>query len=103
MQDRRQGDRSADGGGSWSDIGQGLPDIPCSAVIVDPQTGRRVERIRVPASSRQDVLLDAIDEDTWAFQGLMEASRSGDSEAIRRSTLHAAEVPLEVATTLATG
>lgn len=31
------------------------------AVIVDPQTGRQVEQIRVSAESREDVLLEAID------------------------------------------
>jgi tetratricopeptide (TPR) repeat protein/tRNA A-37 threonylcarbamoyl transferase component Bud32 len=32
------------------------------AAIVDPQTGRRVEQIRVTAEGREEVLLDAIDE-----------------------------------------
>ncbi|MEE4271139.1 MAG: protein kinase [Thermoanaerobaculales bacterium] len=32
------------------------------AAIVDPQTGRHIDRIRVPAASREDVLLDAIDD-----------------------------------------
>jgi len=32
------------------------------AAIVDPQTGRHVEQIRVTAESREDVLLDAIDD-----------------------------------------
>lgn len=45
---------------------------------------------------KQD-LLDAIDEDTWAFQRLMEASRSGDADRAREATLYAAEVPLGVA------
>jgi glutamate formiminotransferase/formiminotetrahydrofolate cyclodeaminase len=56
-----------------------------------------LEKISVHAQLLKQQLLDAIDEDTWAFQRLMEASRSGDATVIRQATLYAAEVPLEVA------
>jgi glutamate formiminotransferase/formiminotetrahydrofolate cyclodeaminase len=56
-----------------------------------------LEEVAVRAQELKQQLLDAIDEDTWSFQGLMEASRSGDGDRIRAATLHAAEVPLRVA------
>jgi len=56
-----------------------------------------LEKVSVQAQLLKQRLLDAIDEDTWAFQRLMKASRSGDATEIRRATLYAAEVPLEVA------
>jgi len=56
-----------------------------------------LEHVAVRGQELKQRLLDFIDEDTWAFQKLMEASKSGDAERSRRATLHAAEVPLEVA------
>ena len=60
------------------------------AAIVDPQTGRRVEQIRVTAEGREEVLLDAIDELTHEVR-----SRLGESlESIDKS-----DFPISVATT----
>jgi glutamate formiminotransferase/formiminotetrahydrofolate cyclodeaminase len=56
-----------------------------------------LERVAVRAQECKQRLLNAIDDDTWAFQKLMEASRSGDDRRIQEATLGAAEVPLQVA------
>jgi glutamate formiminotransferase/formiminotetrahydrofolate cyclodeaminase len=59
----------------------------------------RLEEIAVRAQDLKQQLLDAIDADTWAFQALMDASRSsGPSRqaAVRAATLGAARVPLAV-------
>jgi glutamate formiminotransferase/formiminotetrahydrofolate cyclodeaminase len=57
----------------------------------------QLEQLSVRAQELKQQLLDAIDEDTWAFQRLMEASRSGDADRARQATLYAAQVPLDVA------
>jgi len=60
------------------------------AAIVDPQTGRRVEQIRVTAEGREEVLLDAIDELTHEVR-----ARLGESlDSIDKS-----DFPISVATT----
>jgi glutamate formiminotransferase/formiminotetrahydrofolate cyclodeaminase len=56
-----------------------------------------LEAVAVRGQELKQRLLDAIDEDTWAFQKLMEASSFGDDAARRTATLNAAEVPLGVA------
>jgi glutamate formiminotransferase/formiminotetrahydrofolate cyclodeaminase len=56
-----------------------------------------LEEVAVRAQEFKQRLIDAIDEDTWAFQQLLEASRSGDVDRQRQATLLAAEVPLGVA------
>jgi glutamate formiminotransferase/formiminotetrahydrofolate cyclodeaminase len=59
-----------------------------------------LEAVAVRAQELKQKLLDAIDEDTWSFQRLMEANRASgpDKEAVvRAATLGAAEVPLGVA------
>ena len=55
------------------------------------------EQVALRAQELKQQLLDAIDEDTWAFQRLMEASKSGDADRARQATLYAAQVPLDVA------
>jgi glutamate formiminotransferase/formiminotetrahydrofolate cyclodeaminase len=59
----------------------------------------RLEETAVRAQEIKQQLLDAIDADTWAFQALMDASRSsgaGREAAVREATLGAARVPLAV-------
>jgi len=60
------------------------------AAIVDPQTGRHVEQIRVTAQGREQVLLDAIDELTREVR-----SRLGESW----DSIEDADYPIAVATT----
>ncbi len=58
-----------------------------------------LEEIAVRGQQLKQTLLDAIDEDTWSFQRLMEANRvvgEGKAAAVREATLGAALVPLEV-------
>jgi glutamate formiminotransferase/formiminotetrahydrofolate cyclodeaminase len=59
-----------------------------------------LEEVSVRAQELKQVLLDAIDEDTWAFGRLMDANKvtgAAKAAAIRDATLGAARVPLEVA------
>jgi glutamate formiminotransferase/formiminotetrahydrofolate cyclodeaminase len=59
-----------------------------------------LEAVAVRAQEVKQQLLDAIDEDTWSFQRLMEANRLTGAEreaAVRQATIGAAEVPLSVA------
>ncbi len=60
------------------------------AAIVDPQTGRHVEQIRVTAGSREDVLLNAIDELTHEVR-----ARLGES----LDSIADSDFPVAVATT----
>jgi len=60
------------------------------AAIVDPQTGRQVDRIRVLARGRDEVLLEAIDELTYEVR-----SRLGES----LQSIEEADFPIAVATT----
>jgi tetratricopeptide (TPR) repeat protein len=60
------------------------------AAIVDPQTGRHVEQIRVTAEGREEVLLKAIDKLTRQVR-----SRLGESW----DAIEAADYPIAVATT----
>ena len=58
------------------------------AAIVDPQTGRHIEQIRVPSKSREDVLLDAIDDLTRELR-----SRLGESlESIEKTDFPISDV-----------
>lgn len=58
------------------------------AAVVDPQTGRHVEQIRVSADDRDDVLLDAIDELTRELR-----TRLGESlESIEKNDFPIAQV-----------
>jgi len=60
------------------------------AAIVDPQTGRHVEQIRITASSREEVLLEAIDELTHEVR-----SRLGET----LDSIEDTDFPIAVATT----
>jgi formiminotetrahydrofolate cyclodeaminase len=58
-----------------------------------------LEDIAVRGQALKQKLLDAIDEDTWSFQRLMDANKisgEGRDAAIREATLGAALVPLQV-------
>ncbi len=60
------------------------------AAIVDPQSGRHVEQIRITAEGREEVLLDAIDELTREVR-----TRLGES----LESIEDADYPIAVATT----
>ena len=64
--------------------------IELQAAIVDPQTGRHVEQIRVTAEGREEVLLKAIDKLTREVR-----SRLGESW----DAIESADYPIAVATT----
>ena len=58
-----------------------------------------LEDVSVRGQALKQKLLDAIDEDTWSFQRLMDANKvSGEAKAaaVREATLGAALVPLQV-------
>jgi glutamate formiminotransferase/formiminotetrahydrofolate cyclodeaminase len=102
--DETSRDSAAPGGGSVAALAGALGASLAAMVanLPHPKSAftdvrQELERISVRAQELKQQLLDAIDEDTWAFQKLMEASSSGDAELQRRATLHAAEVPLGVA------
>ncbi len=59
-----------------------------------------LEEVAIEAQALKQKMLNAIDEDTWSFQALMEANKvSGPDkeDAVREATFGAARVPLEVA------
>ncbi len=102
--DETSRDSAAPGGGSVAALAGALAAALAAMVANLPhpksdyeQVRDELEEVAVRAQQLKQRLLDAIDEDTWSFQGLMEAARSGDKGRIRTATLHAAEVPLEVA------
>ena len=58
-----------------------------------------LEAIAVRGQELKQAMLDAIDDDTWAFQKVMEASKAppeSRKSALRDATIGAAAVPLEV-------
>ena len=102
--DETSRDSAAPGGGSVAALAGALAASLAAMVSNLPQPKSdyadvkdRLEEIAERAQELKQDLLDAIDEDTWAFQKLMEAARSGDTVRSRSATLHAAEVPLGVA------
>jgi glutamate formiminotransferase/formiminotetrahydrofolate cyclodeaminase len=102
--DETSRDSAAPGGGSVAALVGALAAALAAMVANLPHPKNDYEQVReelqevsVQAQTLKQRLIDAIDEDTWAFQQLMQASRSGDSDRQRRATLHAAEVPLGVA------
>jgi glutamate formiminotransferase/formiminotetrahydrofolate cyclodeaminase len=102
--DETSRDSAAPGGGSVAALAGALAAALAAMVANLPHpksdyAGVRaeLEEVAVRAQELKQRLIDAIDEDTWAFQQLMEASRSGDVDRQRQATLHAAEVPLGVA------
>jgi glutamate formiminotransferase/formiminotetrahydrofolate cyclodeaminase len=102
--DETSRDSLAPGGGSVAAVAGALAASLAAMVANLPQPKSAFQAVRpdledlaVRAQALKQGMLDAIDEDTWAFQRLMEASGSGDHERTREATIHAAEVPLGVA------
>ncbi len=107
--DETSRDSAAPGGGSVAALAGALGAALAAMVANLPHPKSKFAEVRdeleVVAMQGQKLkqrLLDAIDEDTWAFQRLMEANRSdgeGKEAAVREATLGAARVPLSVAET----
>ncbi len=105
--DETSRDSAAPGGGSVAALAGALGAALAAMVanLPHPKSAfagvrEELEEISVKASQLKQRLLDAIDDDTEAFNQLMEANRlSGpDKErAVREATLNAARVPLSVA------
>jgi glutamate formiminotransferase/formiminotetrahydrofolate cyclodeaminase len=105
--DETSRDSTAPGGGSVAALAGALAASLAAMVANLPQPKEayaevrdELEEIAVRAQHLKQRLLDAIDDDTWAFQRLMDANRSAPDEreaAVREATLGAARVPLEVA------
>jgi glutamate formiminotransferase/formiminotetrahydrofolate cyclodeaminase len=104
--DETSRDSAAPGGGSVAALAGALGAALAAMVANLPHPKSEFEAVRdrledtaVRAQEIKQQLLDAIDADTWAFQALMDASRSkgpGVVAAVREATLGAARVPLAV-------
>jgi len=104
--DETSRDSAAPGGGSVAALAGALGAALAAMVANLPHPKQAYEKVRddlevvaVRAQELKQALLDAIDEDTWAFQRLMEAGRTGGPDresAVREATLGAARVPLSV-------
>ncbi len=105
--DETSRDSTAPGGGSVAALAAAMAAALAAMVANLPhpksayaKVRAELEQVSVRAQQLKQQLLDAIDEDTWAFQRLMDANRvSGEAkaQAVRNATLDAARVPLEVA------
>jgi glutamate formiminotransferase/formiminotetrahydrofolate cyclodeaminase len=105
--DETSRDSAAPGGGSVAALAGGLGAALAGMVANLPhpksayaEVRDELEEVAIAAQSLKQKLLDAIDEDTWSFQALMQANKLAGSEkekAVREATLGAARVPLEVA------
>ena len=107
--DETSRDSAAPGGGSVAAVSGALGAALAAMVANLPHPKQAFEEVRPEleevASRAQELkqdLLDAVDADTWAFQALMEATKTagpGREAAVREATLGAALVPLSVAET----
>jgi glutamate formiminotransferase/formiminotetrahydrofolate cyclodeaminase len=105
--DETSRDSAAPGGGSVAAVSGALGAALAAMVANLPHPKQAFEEVRPEleevASRAQELkqdLLDAVDADTWAFQALMEATKTagpGREAAVREATLGAARVPLSVA------
>jgi glutamate formiminotransferase/formiminotetrahydrofolate cyclodeaminase len=105
--DETSRDSAAPGGGSVAALAGALGAALAAMVANLPhpksdfaEVREELEEVAIKAQTLKQKLLDAIDEDTWSFQALMEADRVTGPEkktAVREATLGAARVPLEVA------
>ncbi len=102
--DETSRDSTAPGGGSVAAMAGAMAAALAAMVANLPHpkskfsdVREQLEKVSVRGQELKQALLDAIDDDTWAFQRLMEAGRSGDEAARREATLGAARVPLAVA------
>ncbi|MCK5378252.1 MAG: glutamate formimidoyltransferase [Acidobacteria bacterium] len=104
--DETSRDSTAPGGGSVAALAGALGAALAAMVANLPHpkaafSGIRdeLESIAVRGQEVKQCLLDAIDDDTWAFQKVMEAGKLPAAQreaALREATLGAAEVPLTV-------
>lgn len=104
--DETSRDSTAPGGGSVAALAGALAASLAAMVanLPHPKAGfasvrADLEDVAVRGQVLKQKLLDAIDEDTWSFQRLMDANKvagEGKAEAVRAATLGAALVPLEV-------
>jgi glutamate formiminotransferase/formiminotetrahydrofolate cyclodeaminase len=104
--DETSRDSTAPGGGSVAALAGALGAALAAMVANLPhpkgafaKVRGELEEIAVRGQQLKQQLLDAIDEDTWSFQRLMEANRvsgEGKAAAVREATLGAARVPLSV-------
>jgi len=104
--DETSRDSTAPGGGSVAALAGALAAALAAMVANLPhpkaafaKVRGELEEVAVSGQKLKQQLLDAIDEDTWSFQRLMEANKvsgEGKAAAIREATLGAALVPLEV-------
>jgi glutamate formiminotransferase/formiminotetrahydrofolate cyclodeaminase len=104
--DETSRDSTAPGGGSVAALAGALAAALAAMVanLPHPKEGFAevvgdLEKVAIRGQELKQQLLDAIDEDTWSFQRLMDANKvTGDAKAaaVRAATLGAALVPLEV-------
>jgi glutamate formiminotransferase/formiminotetrahydrofolate cyclodeaminase len=104
--DETSRDSAAPGGGSVAALAGALGAALAAMVANLPHPKSAFAKVRdeledvsVRAQQLKQQLLDAIDEDTWAFGKLMEATKAPKNEreaAVREATLGAARVPLTV-------
>ena len=107
--DETSRDSTAPGGGSVAALAGALAASLAAMVANLPhpkasftKVRDELEDIAVSGQKLKQKLLDAIDEDTWSFQALMDANKvtgEGKAAAVREATLGAALVPLEVTET----
>lgn len=105
--DETSRDSAAPGGGSVAAVAGALAASLAAMVANLPhpksafETDRdQLEEVAVAAQQLKQQLLDAVDDDTWAFEALMAANRGGGKDKaarVRAATLEAARVPLTVA------
>jgi len=104
--DETSRDSTAPGGGSVAALAGALAASLAAMVANLPhpkapfaKVRGELEKVSVRGQELKQQLLDAIDEDTWSFQRLMDANKvagEGKAAAVRAATLGAAQVPLEV-------
>jgi len=104
--DETSRDSTAPGGGSVAALAGALAAALAAMVANLPHPKASFAKVRdeledvaVSGQKLKQKLLDAIDEDTWSFQALMDANKmtgEGKAAAVREATLGAARVPLEV-------
>jgi glutamate formiminotransferase/formiminotetrahydrofolate cyclodeaminase len=104
--DETSRDSAAPGGGSVAALAGALGAALAAMVANLPhpkaafaKARPELEAIAVDAQRLKQDLLDAIDDDTWAFQAVMDAGKQPADErdaAVREATLGAAAVPLRV-------
>jgi glutamate formiminotransferase/formiminotetrahydrofolate cyclodeaminase len=104
--DETSRDSAAPGGGSVAALAGALGAALAAMVANLPhpkaafaRARPELESIAVEAQRLKQDLLDAIDDDTWAFQAVMDAGKKPAAEraaAVREATLGAAAVPLRV-------